>query len=195
MRGVFAAVIISALLTAGGATACLADDENRDPGAAPPAVPAIPPDEVPAASQKVDNKDSTSAGTTPDKTSDKNPGKTLPSNVFKFPSFKRAAAVPGAPPKPHVNLGLRVASTTVAGLCGIPIAMARHTKDEIVIATKELVDNSSNPWLLGLASPLGFVGGIVSGVSQGVVWGPLNAWRFSDQPFSAATFSIGPDAK
>ena len=44
-----------------------------------------------------------------------------------------------------VNLGLRVASTTVAGLCGIPIAMARHTKGEIVIATKELVDNSSNP--------------------------------------------------
>ena len=44
MRGVFAAVIISALLTAGAATACLADDANRDPGAAPPAVPRMPDD-------------------------------------------------------------------------------------------------------------------------------------------------------
>jgi hypothetical protein len=105
-----------------------------------------------------------------------------------------AAAGAGVPPKPHVNLGLRVASIAVGGICGIPIAFVRHTKNEIVIATKELVDNSSNPWLLAIASPLGFVGGVVSGGWQCLVWGPLNAWKNSDEPFSAGTFSLGPDA-
>jgi hypothetical protein len=63
---------------------------------------------------------------------------------------------------------------------------------ETVSATKDLVGDTSNPFLLGTAGLLGLPAGILSGVLQSPVVAGYNAWKVSaDQPFSAASFSMG----
>ena len=98
---------------------------------------------------------------------------------------KTSASKPAA----STNAGARLASIIVGSVVGIPVSMVRKSKTEIVIATKELVGD--HKWLYPVVSPISIPGGIVSGIAQGFMYGPYNAWHYADQPFSAEAFSLG----
>jgi len=86
------------------------------------------------------------------------------------------------------SIGSFVAGTFV----GIPVSIFRKSKTETINATKDLVGDTDKKWLIGAAGVLGVPAGILSGVAQGFVYGPLNAYRGTkDEPFSPEAFSLG----
>jgi hypothetical protein len=86
----------------------------------------------------------------------------------------------------------RFASFVVGSVVGTPVAMVRKTKQEIITATKDLVGDTNNKFLLGAGGILGVPAGIVSGFFEGPVYGVVDAWKGSaDEPFSAESFSLG----
>ncbi|HEY9789939.1 MAG TPA: hypothetical protein V6D22_06055 [Candidatus Obscuribacterales bacterium] len=181
MRPLFAATIISLALTAGGVTAVYAQDKDANPT-------------TPAGTESKGTEGSAPAATTSGSstTTVKHGGPKFPS----LPLFRKSASSgtgePAKPAVPKASFGPRMASTMVGGVFGIPVSMVRRTKIEVVSATKELVDNSNNKFYLAAASPIGLVGGIVSGCFQGAIFGPYNAYKYSTtEPFSAETFSLG----
>jgi hypothetical protein len=183
MRPLFAATVISLALTAGSVTAVYAQDKDANTT-------------TPAAT---DNKGTEGSATSAQKKDSAGSTKHAAPKFPSLPMFKKSvssgAGEPAKPAEPAAPLGSRMASTMVGGVFGIPVSMVRRTKVEVVSATKELVDNSNNKFYLAVASPIGLVGGIVSGCFQGVIFGPYNAYKYSThQPFSAETFSLG-DAK
>lgn len=93
-----------------------------------------------------------------------------------------------------VTVASRLSSMAVGSVVGLPICMVRRSQEETIIATKELVGDTKHKWLYAAAAPLGFLGGTVSGVFQGIVFAPYHAIKYSDQPFSKEVFSLG-DAK
>jgi hypothetical protein len=85
-----------------------------------------------------------------------------------------------------------VGSFVAGTFVGIPVSMFRKSKQETITATKDLVGDTDNKFLLGAAGILGVPAGILSGTIQGMVYGPLNAYRGTkDEPFSAEAFSLG----
>ena len=93
-----------------------------------------------------------------------------------------------------VTVASRLSSMAVGSVVGIPICMVRRIQAETVIATKELVgENNKHKCPYVIAAPLGFVGGGVSGVFQGIVYAPYHAYKYSDQPFSKEVFSLGDE--
>lgn len=74
-------------------------------------------------------------------------------------------------------------------LFGTPIAIVRKTAEETVSATKDLVGESENPFLIGAAGILGVPAGICSGVLQGPFVATKNGW--DNKPFSKESFSLG----
>ncbi len=86
----------------------------------------------------------------------------------------------------------RLASFAVGTVVGIPIAMFRHSKEESVNATKDLVGDTDNKFIIAPAGLLGVPAGVLSGTMQGIVLGIKNAWTGSgDEPFSRESFSLG----
>jgi hypothetical protein len=118
-----------------------------------------------------------------------------PAKPAKTHSSKQAAPAKAASTSQStaVTVATRVSSMTVASVVGVPIGMVRRSKAESVIATKELVGDTKHKWLYVAAAPLGFLGGVVSGVFQGIVYSPYNAYKYSDQPFSKEQFSLGAE--
>lgn len=196
MRHKLAALVVSLLFASLSTSAAFADDapgttgtsqsSASDKGADLQSAPATSGDtSSPPASKK-------SSGDAKQKSAGSQPHKTprLPGS----PGLKKSEAKDDAskPQTPHAPWPARLASTVVGSIVGVPVSIVRKTKSEVISATKELVDNSSNKWYLAAASPIGLCGGIVSGCFQGVVYGPYNAWKYStDQPFAAETFSLG----
>lgn len=90
------------------------------------------------------------------------------------------------------SLPAHVASFAVGTLVGIPVSMFRKSKQETINATKDLVGDNDNKFLIGAASVLGVPAGILSGTMQGVGYGMYNAWAgTADEPFSEEAFSLG----
>lgn len=86
----------------------------------------------------------------------------------------------------------RFASFVVGSVVGTPVAMVRKSKQEIVTATRDLVGDTNNKFLLGAGGFLGVPAGLISGFFEGPVYGVMDAWKGSaDEPFSAETFSMG----
>jgi hypothetical protein len=72
------------------------------------------------------------------------------------------------------------------------VAIVRATHREYMSATKDLVGESSNPIAWGVASPLGLVGGGLSGILYGGLYGVSNsAKNAADDPFSKESMSLG----
>jgi hypothetical protein len=85
-----------------------------------------------------------------------------------------------------------IASFAVGTMVGIPVSIFRKSKNETVSATKDLVGDTDNKFLLGAAGILGVPAGVLSGTMQGFFYGPMNAWKgTADEPFSEESFSLG----
>lgn len=78
---------------------------------------------------------------------------------------------------------------TFGVLFGTPIAIVRKSAVETVSATRDLVGETDNPFLLGAAGILGVPAGICSGVLQGPFVAAKNGW--DNKPFSKESFSLG----
>jgi len=90
----------------------------------------------------------------------------------------------------------RMASFAVGTMVGIPVSMFRKSKEESANATKDLVGDTDNKFLIAPAGLLGVPAGILSGTMQGIVFGIKNAWTGSrDEPFSREAFSLGDSGK
>lgn len=89
------------------------------------------------------------------------------------------------------NLATRTASFFTGSFFGTPIAIAREIGGETKIATKDIVGETNNWFLIAPALPLGLIGGILSGTPQGFMFGVKNAFEGSlDAPFSKEAFSL-----
>lgn len=86
----------------------------------------------------------------------------------------------------------RLASFAVGTMVGIPVSMFRKSKEESINATKDLVGDTDNKFIIAPAGLLGVPAGVLSGTMQGIVFGIKNAWTGSgDEPFSRESFSLG----
>lgn len=96
--------------------------------------------------------------------------------------------------EPKGNFASRTASFLAGAIVGTPIAYLREIYGETKIATKDLVGETDNWFLIVPALPLGFIGGMVSAPAQGIMFGVKNAWEGSiDEPFSAEAFSLADE--
>lgn len=96
--------------------------------------------------------------------------------------------------EPKGNFASRTASFLAGAIVGTPIAYVREIYGETKIATKDLVGETDNWFLIVPALPLGFIGGMVSAPAQGIMFGVKNAWEGSiDEPFSAEAFSLADE--
>lgn len=111
----------------------------------------------------------------------------------------KTTAAPAAAAKPAKSSGgdggsipSRMASFLVGTIVGTPVSFVRKTKQETVNATKDLVGDTDNKFLIGAAATLGVPAGIVSGAFQAPIYGIWNAWTGSaDEPFSEESMSLG----
>lgn len=100
----------------------------------------------------------------------------------------KAASSDGGAGGVAAHIGSFVAGTFV----GVPVSIFRKSKTESINATKDLIGDTDNKFLWGTAGILGVPAGILSGAIQGLVYGPLNAYRGTkDEPFSPEAFSLG----
>ena len=74
-------------------------------------------------------------------------------------------------------------------LVGTPVAIVRKSAEETVSATRDLVGETDNPFVLGAAGILGVPAGICSGVLQGPFVAATNGWE--NKSFSKESFSLG----
>jgi hypothetical protein len=175
MRRIFAASLMSLMLS----TAAFAaeGDEAKTDAAKTEAKTEVKSD------KKSDKKAEKKSETKTEKTEAKSDAKPAEKKVAKS-SGGGGGSVGGA----FSAVGSFVAGTFV----GIPVSMFRKSKQETITATKDLVGDTDNKFLLGAAGILGVPAGILSGTIQGMVYGPLNAYRGTkDEPFSAEAFSLG----
>lgn len=97
-------------------------------------------------------------------------------------------------PAAQGNLASRAASFFTGAFFGTPIAIVREIGGETKIATKDLVGETDNWFLIVPALPLGIIGGVLSGTPQGMMFGLKNAFEGSlDEPFSKESFSLADD--
>jgi hypothetical protein len=84
----------------------------------------------------------------------------------------------------------RAVSFILGAAVGIPVAIVRKTPGEVVTATKDLVGETDNPFILVPAGMVfGVPAGLLSGTLLGTFVGAKNA-LFSDEPFSKESFSL-----
>jgi hypothetical protein len=184
MLRVVAAIFLSGALVLGSAASALADDSDKaDEG--------LPNSKLPSANTANPDSDTSAK-------SGKRAARGAATGASKAGDSATKSAAPAkssSKKSASGGLGARIGSTIIGGIGGIPVSMVRKSKQEIINATHDLVGESDNKWLWAAASPLCVPAGILSGVMQGFVYGPYNAWKYSDdEPFSPETFSLG-DAK
>jgi hypothetical protein len=113
---------------------------------------------------------------------------------------------PAAPKQPASNstlnagskiarLPLAAASFVVGSVVGTPIAMARHSADEIDHAAKGMTQGMHHPWFIPFFSIVGPTALALGGLG-GALEGPWYAIENSganciDKPFSKESFSLG----
>ncbi len=205
MRRLIAASIISfSLAASSGLAVFAADDDGNMPDSKLPATSAPNPDDADSkADSKKDSakdkkdKSKVKANSTKDNSKDKDTAKAKDKDTTKAVSSDKDAKPKSKAPKKASSggFGARVASTMVGAVAGIPVQWVRKSKQEYINATKDLVGESTNIWAWALVSPICVPAGLASGMLQGVVLGPYDAYKYSaDEPFSAEAFSMG-DAK
>lgn len=92
------------------------------------------------------------------------------------------------------NLATRAASFVAGTIVGMPVAIVREIGGETKIATKDLVGETNNWFLIVPALPMGFIGGCLSAAPQGLMFGVKNAWEGShDEPFGREAFSLADE--
>ena len=89
------------------------------------------------------------------------------------------------------NVAGRLASTVVGTVIGLPIAIVRTQYRDVIDFTNGITGNSKNKAAIIAVQPLTFVPAVANGLMEGIINAPLNAWKYSDQPFSPQTFSLG----
>ena len=115
------------------------------------------------------------------------------------PSTQVAEAPPSSPSSGNggvkellSGLPKRLPAFLAGAIVGTPIAIVRLSKRETIAATKELSGETSNPLIVLPCASLGLPAGIISGCFQGVLYGPINGWKYSDdKPYSKESFSLG----
>ena len=84
----------------------------------------------------------------------------------------------------------RALSFILGAAVGIPVAIVKKTPGEVMTATKDLVGETDNPFILVPAGIVfGVPAGLLSGTLLGTFVGAKNA-LFSDEPFSKESFSL-----
>ncbi len=85
-----------------------------------------------------------------------------------------------------------VASVVTCTVIGTPVAMFRHTIDEINQGQKDLVGKYNNIVLKTIATGISTPYGLLSGCLQAPFWGVRNSLKYSkDKPFSAEAMGLG----
>ncbi|GEM_PF-3185283 len=80
----------------------------------------------------------------------------------------------------------------VGTLVGTPVAWARCTRREIVIATRDLTGEHTNPLIVAPCGVLGVPAGIIGGALYGAINGICDSWSNSaDHPYSKDAYSLG----
>jgi hypothetical protein len=74
---------------------------------------------------------------------------------------------------------------------GAPIAMARMSYKESIVATRDLVGDTDNWALLAAGSVLGIPAGVLSGTTEGFLMSVKNSWV--EPAFSKESFSLGDE--
>lgn len=147
-----------------------------------------------SSSRKTAKSASADGGSGDEKKDKKNGKKADAANNAKAAAAKANSAT-GSKAGGKVDLATRVASFTACTAVGLPIAVVRRTKIEIVQGSHDLIGDVDT-WYKKIAVVMpGFLAvpyGAVSGGASGALYAVKNAWKNSaDKPFGKDAMSMG----